>query len=150
MDALHRDGLPLGVVSSKQGNLVREEAEHLGWSGYFGRIVGADDGPVDKPAPEAVTLALDGTEITPGPDVWYVGDTGIDVTCARNSGCTAVIVSADPPRDGDCPRVPDHQSPITRGCMTSCGRTESPYSQQWHACMSMPGARPLGGGGRQG
>ena len=109
LDTLHRNGLPLGVVSSKQGNLVREEAEHLGWSGYFGRIVGADDGPVDKPAPEAVTLALDGTEITPGPDVWYVGDTGIDVTCARNSGCAAVIVSSDPPRDGDCPRVPDHQ-----------------------------------------
>ena len=77
--------------------------------GYFGRIVGANDGTADKPAPDAVILALDGTGISPGPDVWYVGDTGIDVTCARNAGCTAVIVSADPPRDGNCPRVPDHQ-----------------------------------------
>ena len=107
--ALHRDGLPLGVVSSKQGDLVREEAAELGWSSYFGRIVGAGDGPVDKPAPEAVILALDGAEVSPGPDVWYIGDTGIDVTCARNAGCAAVIVSTDPPRDGDCPRVPDHQ-----------------------------------------
>ena len=107
--ALRRDGLPLGVVSSKQGDLVREEAAELDWSGYFGRIVGAGDGPVDKPAPEAVILALDGAGISPGPDVWYIGDTGIDVTCARNAGCAAVIVSVDPPRDGDCPRVPDHQ-----------------------------------------
>ena len=107
--ALYNEGLPLGVLSSKQGDLVREEAARLGWSGYFGRIVGADDGPMDKPAPEAVRLALDGTGIPPCPGVWYVGDTGIDVTCARNAGCTAVIVSADPPRDGDCPREPDHQ-----------------------------------------
>jgi len=109
LDGLHNGGLPLGVVSSKQGDLVREEAARLGWSGYFGRIVGADDGPADKPAPEAVRLALDGTGIPPGPDVWYIGDTGIDVTCARNSGCAAVIVSADPPRDGDCLCEPDRQ-----------------------------------------
>ena len=107
--ALQRVGLPLGVVSSKQGDLVREEAAHLGWNDVFRRIVGAGDGPVDKPAPEVMALALEGAGIAAGPDVWYVGDTGIDVTCARNAGCASVIVSADPPRDGDCPRTPDRQ-----------------------------------------
>jgi phosphoglycolate phosphatase len=110
LTALRRNGLPLGVVSSKQGDLVRAEAAHLGWTGYFARIVGAEDGPTDKPAPEVMAMSLNGTGITAGPDVWYVGDTGIDVTCARNAGCTAVIVSADPPRDGDTPRTPDHQA----------------------------------------
>ena len=104
--ALQRAGLPLGVVSSKQGDLVREEAAHLGWNSFFGRIVGAGDGPLDKPAPEVMALALEGARINAGPDVWYIGDTGIDVTCARNAGCAAVIVSVDPPRDGDCLRVP--------------------------------------------
>ena len=107
--ALQRVGLPLGVVSSKQGDLVREEAAHLGWNSFFECIVGAGDGPVDKPAPEAMALALEGAGIAAGPDVWYVGDTGIDVTCARNAGCAAVIVSTDPPCDGGCPRTPDHQ-----------------------------------------
>ena len=107
--ALQRGGIPLAVVSNKLGDLVREEAAHLGWSGYFGRIVGAGDAPADKPSPHAVALALDSAQITSAADVWYVGDTGIDVTCARNAGCTAVIVSADQPRDGDLACVPDHQ-----------------------------------------
>ena len=107
--ALHRDGVYLGVVSSKLGDLVRQEAAQLGWSSYFGRIVGAEDASADKPAPAAVALALDGVGIMLGPDVWYVGDTGIDVTCARNAGCAAVIVGVDPPRDGDHLCVPDCQ-----------------------------------------
>ena len=107
--ALQRDGIYLGVVSSKQGDLVRDEAAHLGWNGYFRRLVGAGDAPADKPAPAAMSLALEGAGITPGADVWYVGDTGIDVTCARNAACGAVIVSADPPRDGDVACVPDCQ-----------------------------------------
>ena len=107
--ALQRDGIYLGVVSSKQGDLVREEAAHLGWSGYFGRLVGAGDAAADKPAPAAMALALDGAAISSGADVWYVGDTGIDVTSARNASCGAVIVSADAPRDGDVACVPDHQ-----------------------------------------
>ena len=107
--ALHRQGIHLGVVSSKLGELVREEADHLGWSGYFGRIVGAEDAAADKPAQDAVILALEGAGIIPGADVWYVGDTGIDVTCARNAACAAVIVSVDPPRDGEHLCVPDCQ-----------------------------------------
>ena len=115
LGALQRGGIPLGVVSSKLGDLVREEAAHLCWSGYFGRIVGAEDAPADKPAPEAMTLALEGSGITSGAEVWYVGDTGIDVTCARNASCVAVIVSPDPPRDGDRAREPDYQVSDHRG-----------------------------------
>src|SRR5262245_26808223 len=34
-------GLYLGVVSNKQGPFLRSEASHLGWTGTFGRLVGA-------------------------------------------------------------------------------------------------------------
>ena len=109
LDLLRHNGMPLGVVSSKLGDLVREEAAHLGWSGRFRRIVGAEDAPADKPAPAAMALTLEGVGVTAGAEVWYVGDTGIDVTCARNASCVAVIVSPDPPRDGDQARTPDYQ-----------------------------------------
>ena len=51
-------GLHLGVVSNKRGRFLRLEAERLGWTGHFGRLVGAADAPVDKPAVEPVDLAL--------------------------------------------------------------------------------------------
>jgi phosphoglycolate phosphatase-like HAD superfamily hydrolase len=51
-------GLHLGVVSNKRGRFLRLEAERLGWTGHFGRLVGAADASVDKPAVEPVALAL--------------------------------------------------------------------------------------------
>ena len=48
----------LGVVSNKTGDLLRREVARLGWSDYFGSIVGAGDAPLDKPACDPVHLAL--------------------------------------------------------------------------------------------
>lgn len=91
----------LAVVSSKNGTFVRAEAAHLGLDGYFARLVGAMDSEHDKPAREAIELALADSDVAPGPDVWYVGDTGIDVVCARNAGCRAVLIAEGEARDGD-------------------------------------------------
>jgi phosphoglycolate phosphatase len=91
---LAASGLYLGVVSNKNGALLRREAGHLGWSGHFGRIVGAADAARDKPAAEPVALALEPWGCAPGRDVWLVGDSGIDMQCARTSGCVAVLVAA--------------------------------------------------------
>lgn len=91
---LAASGFYLGVVSNKNGALLRREAEHLGWSGHFGRIVGAADAARDKPAAEPVTMALEAAGYVAGRDVWFVGDSGIDMQCARASGCVAVLVTA--------------------------------------------------------
>jgi phosphoglycolate phosphatase len=87
----------LAVVSNKQGYLLRREAAHLQWEDYFDRLVGATDAPRDKPAPEAVELALEGSGLGPGPEVWLVGDTDIDLLCAVNSGCLPVLLRPAPP-----------------------------------------------------
>lgn len=87
----------LAVVSNKQGRLLRREAAHLHWDGYFDRLVGATDAARDKPAPEAVELALAGSGLDPGPGVWLVGDTDIDMLCAVNSGCLPVLLRPAPP-----------------------------------------------------
>jgi phosphoglycolate phosphatase len=86
------EGIFLGIVSNKTGELLRREVAWLGWSGYFGSIVGAGDAPADKPAPEPVHLALAPSGIAAGAEVWFVGDTAVDMECAQNSGCIAVLL----------------------------------------------------------
>jgi phosphoglycolate phosphatase len=100
--ALAADGrYYLAVVSNKKGALLRREAAHLGWDGYFARLVGANDATRDKPAVEAVELALSGSGLTPGPSVWFVGDTDIDMRCAVNAGCFPVLVRPHGPEGGE-------------------------------------------------
>lgn len=94
---LHAAGIALGVVSNKKGDYLREEAGRLGWLGWFHRLVGAFDAARDKPAIDPVLLALDGTGIAPGDDVWLVGDADIDLACATNAGCVPILLRAEPP-----------------------------------------------------
>ena len=82
----------LGLVSNKTGELLRREVAQLGWSGFFGSIVGAGDAPADKPASDPVHLALSPSGVPAGDDVWFVGDTAVDMECALNSGCVAVLL----------------------------------------------------------
>jgi phosphoglycolate phosphatase len=92
LSRLARAAKYLGVVSNKRGDLLRKEAEHLGWTGYFGRLVGAGDADRDKPEPDPIHLALRNSGHTVGPAVWYVGDAAIDMQCALAAGCTPVLV----------------------------------------------------------
>src|SRR5690606_19562578 len=87
-----RKELWLGVVSNKTGRFLRREAEHLGWTSHFRQLVGALDAVRDKPALEPVVMALAGSGLEPGPHVWFVGDTDIDMVCAHNAGCTALLI----------------------------------------------------------
>jgi phosphoglycolate phosphatase len=54
------------------------------------RAVGAKDCPRDKPAPDPIFLALDGTGIAPDHTVWMVGDTPADLKCAHAAGVLPV------------------------------------------------------------
>jgi phosphoglycolate phosphatase len=89
-------GLYLGVVSNKTGRYLRAEADHLGWTRFFGKIVGAQDASRDKPDPEPVHLALSTGNIPAGAHVWFVGDAPIDVACGRAAGCTTIMLGAPP------------------------------------------------------
>jgi phosphoglycolate phosphatase len=84
----------LGVVSNKTGRLLRLETERIGWSPLFGSVVGAGDAIADKPAAAPVRLALAPSRLAAGDAVWFVGDTGIDMVCARNAGCVGVLLGA--------------------------------------------------------
>ena len=94
-------GYYLAVVSNKRGDLLRREVARLGWDGYFERLVGANDAARDKPAADAVEMALGDSGLAPGPEVWFVGDTDIDMVCAANAGCLPVLLRAEPPGAGE-------------------------------------------------
>lgn len=84
-------GLYSVVVSNKKGPNLREEVSHIGWNSYFDAVVGAHDADRDKPHPDPVHLAFENSPVKPGSDVWFIGDSEIDLECAMNTGCTGVL-----------------------------------------------------------
>lgn len=92
LNDLKRKGIYVGVVSNKDGSHLRKEVTHLGWDSHFRRVIGARDTKEDKPSSIPVLAALQGSTIAPSHDVWFVGDSIVDVNCARASGCVPIVV----------------------------------------------------------
>ncbi len=90
---------PQGVVSNKQGSLLRAESAHLGWEHFFAATIGAGDAEADKPHAAPILLALRDCGLEAGREVWYVGDTALDMQAARAAGCSAVLLG-DAGHDG--------------------------------------------------
>lgn len=97
LKSLIKSKIYLAVVSNKRGNLLRSEVAHIQFDKYFSQIVGAGDASADKPDPAPVHLALKGSGIDAGLDVWFVGDSPTDMRCAKNAGCTPILVETKPP-----------------------------------------------------
>ncbi len=85
-------GCYVAIVSNKVGDNLRTELAHLGWGRWVRRAVGAKDCARDKPAPDPIFKALDGTGIAPDETVWMVGDSLADLRCAHAAGCLPVLV----------------------------------------------------------
>lgn len=88
---LKEQGVYLAVVSNKKGPSLRKEVEHIGWGKYFDKLVGSHDAARDKPHPDPVHLALAGSGLEAGDEVWFVGDTGVDLECAMNTNCVPIL-----------------------------------------------------------
>ncbi len=85
--------VPLFVVSNKRGDILRQECHCLGWDSYFLSLVGSLDADRDKPEREPVDMALQQAGLkADDSSIWFVGDTHGDVQCARNAGCTPVLL----------------------------------------------------------
>ncbi|MEO3471531.1 HAD family hydrolase [Roseomonas sp. CAU 1739] len=100
---------PQGVVSNKQGPLLRAEAAHLGWVARFGALVGAGDAAADKPDPAPMLMALEAMGLRPSPGIWYVGDTALDMQAARRAGFVAVLLGDAGHDGGVAAAAPDLQ-----------------------------------------
>lgn len=95
----------VGVVSNKTAAILQQEVDHLKWNDFFFAVIGAGSALRDKPAPDPVYVAFEGTDIIfkegkPSEAIWFVGDGDADIQCARNSGCLPVRMASDN-KDGD-------------------------------------------------
>lgn len=95
LEDVKKRGIYSVVVSNKRGENLRKEAQHIGWNHLFDSITGADDAARDKPFADPVHLALNGSGMQPSADIWFIGDSEIDLECAKNTGCTAILYGDD-------------------------------------------------------
>jgi pyrophosphatase PpaX len=89
---LSEEGRRLGIVSAKRRATVElafaaTEVGHL-----FEVVVGGDEAPRGKPAPDTLLLALERLGADPA-DAAYVGDSPFDMTAAKAGGLYAVGVT---------------------------------------------------------
>ena len=96
---LHLINVPCFVVSNKRGDFLRQQARALGWEHFFIGLVGSQDAKRDKPERDPVDQVLQAAGLKADLSVWFVGDTAIDILCARNAGCLPVFIGANPPID---------------------------------------------------
>lgn len=85
LDALHRHGVKLGVVSSKRTQVLHDVMANNGALKYFELIIGSDAVSRHKPDPEGLILATErlGAERK---NLLYCGDTLIDANTAAGAG----------------------------------------------------------------
>lgn len=82
----------MSIVSNKDGPYLRQEAQSLKVTKYFYHIIGSRDTKADKPSIEPVMSAIIGMGIEKlDHNVWFIGDSIVDLQCAHNSGCLPIL-----------------------------------------------------------
>jgi phosphoglycolate phosphatase len=81
----------VAIVSNKRGPSLRKEIEKLEWQAYFKAHVGAQDAERDKPHAAPAHMALETSPVKSGSEIWFVGDTGVDLECAKNIGAVPIL-----------------------------------------------------------
>jgi AHBA synthesis associated protein len=86
--ALRDQRLRLAVATGKSGPRARSLLEVLGLLDLFDSVIGSDEVPRPKPAPDIVLLALDQLGVTAGQAI-MVGDAPADLHSAHSAGVLA-------------------------------------------------------------
>jgi phosphoglycolate phosphatase len=89
--ALYNSGLRLGVCSNKPGPFTRGLLDYLRLSSVIEAVIGPEDAPRPKPAPDMLLVTLQRLGVTPS-SALYVGDMVVDIETARAAGVTVWVV----------------------------------------------------------
>ncbi|NLM68324.1 MAG: HAD family hydrolase [Enterococcus sp.] len=82
---LKKNGVELGIVTSKTDLHMENDFNYLGINKYFSVIVTSDNVINPKPHPEPLELAIKKIETNKN-ETLYVGDSIFDFYCAKNAG----------------------------------------------------------------
>lgn len=96
LEKMDKEAIPMGIVSNKSGDLLRQEVTHLGWGKYFQVVVGSGDTLYDKPSPEPLYFALNMMKLQPSLNVWFIGDSLLDWESAKSCGCYPMSIHITP------------------------------------------------------
>ncbi len=88
---LHQRGLLLGVCSNKPVDFTRELVAYLGIASYLNVVLGPEDVPQPKPAPDMICAGMSRLGVAVG-ETLYVGDMTVDIQTARAAGVTVWVV----------------------------------------------------------
>ncbi|MFF4754509.1 HAD-IA family hydrolase [Streptomyces sp. NPDC002514] len=86
---LRARGIGLAVATGKSGVRARSLLDRLGILPLFDHVIGGDEVPRAKPAPDMVLRALDLLDVPPG-NALMIGDAVTDLQSARAAGVYAV------------------------------------------------------------
>jgi len=89
---LKEHNIKMGIISNKRGDILRKEIKHLNFGEYFYNIIGSGDLEFDKPSSLVVEKSLLNTGIDKGKNVWFIGDSIVDMTCANQTGCLSILI----------------------------------------------------------
>ena len=89
---LHSRGLRLGICSNKPVAFTNDLVAHLGLAPLFDVVLGPEDVPRPKPAPDMLLAALKRLDL-PADQALYVGDMTVDVETARGAGVSVWVVA---------------------------------------------------------
>ena len=82
---LHQRGKKIGLCSNKPRLFSEELLKHLEVAAYFAVVLGPEDVPRPKPAPDMLLKAVDRLGLA-REQVLYVGDMLVDIQTARSAG----------------------------------------------------------------
>ena len=77
LTALHRQGIPAGIVSTKKTGTLRDVLEARGVAHLLTSIVGGDQVSAPKPDPQGLLASVNALDLAPA-EVLFCGDTTID------------------------------------------------------------------------
>jgi len=83
LNQLKRRPVPLGVVTSLPGWIALPMLSATGLSELFSTVVDWGRCCSAKPSPRPILRALEDLNAGPGQNVWYIGDSTVDVQAAR-------------------------------------------------------------------